>query len=256
MALNLDLQAIRNNHNTQLAKAHKDANTQLTAFKSNLCTEHEQCKSNLKHNRLFSKVAKCKNTCLTPICMPTVHQLCTTSQSSSRAPSPASSNCNSESLTTEVIFPKNLITVPLNVEMDVQEGNSPTPCTDIPLIPQPDPTPKNAILKALAQGLKQLNENFTGKLNILASHLDCIESAEPSSSAWDKHFGYGSNDTSHIYSYSNKNMLEQDTLLTAQHHQALQDDPISQAALNHHNQLNNNIINDDIDMKECTNFCT
>ncbi len=106
--------------------------------------------------------------------MPTICRDRTTSWSSSRAPSPACSdrdtNTKDGSLATTIVVPKDLITVPLDVDMNtISEGNLSTPCADAPLIPQLETAPKNTILEALAQGLKQLNDNFSGKFDLLAS---------------------------------------------------------------------------------------
>ncbi len=237
-SLEADLQAIRDNHNAQLAKAREDADAQLAAFKSDLRAERGQRQADLEQDRLLGKASKRKQARPSPISTPTVRRSRTESRSSSRAPSPARSDQYTDdgSLATEVVVPKDLVTLPVDVDM---EGNSPTPRADIPLAPQPDVAPKNALLEALAQGLKQINDNFAGKFDAIATRLATIEQgSDPYNyDHWNPQWGLGESGAD--MGFPDENTPEQDAMLAAQRHQAMAADTTLQAALDDHDRLRN-----------------
>src|SRR6266851_1638661 len=117
-----DLQAIQDNHTTQLTHAREQAALKLATIKNDICTKREQCQADLEHDCLFGKAMKCKNTCPTPISMPPIRWSRTASCVSSCTPSLSYSD--RESLATEVVYLKELITLPVDVDMNIPGSNS------------------------------------------------------------------------------------------------------------------------------------
>ncbi len=252
-ALEEDLRNIQDAHTERLAKAREDAAQQLAQVKAEIRTECEQRKIDLEHDRLFGKATKRRNARPTPLDTTTPRINRSASRSSSRAPSPAASDRSS--LASEVVFPKDLITVPHDVDMTAPDSNSLTPRADIPLVPQPSATPDpTGILAMMAQGFKQLTENFTGKLDQLANRLDTIENKcqDDDYDHWNPQWGYDIEHAGANLGYPDENTPEQDAMLAEQRHRALLNDPAEQRAWDEHERLVNEA--DDARMDEEDNW--
>jgi len=161
-------------------------------------------KADLKHDRILTRTSKCCKNCLMPISTQP-HHLRATSHMTSHTlfPTPplkykTLSQLNVPRQPLAVVGPEhsghNTTHQPLKADerMDM-DSNSPTPMADM-LLGLPKTNNHNDLLTMMAQGFRQLTENFIGQFQSLNKHIDKIkENKSKTHRAWDHNCDYNYN---------------------------------------------------------------